>query len=120
MLSPVKQVEVSFTSVISAVDPLLAPSLPAADEFISPGWIDLQVNGFAGVDYNSPSASGEEIERSVQEMFRTGVTRFFPTVITGSPERMHRRVSQSRGRQGNDSGRRRHGSLPFGGPLHLA
>jgi N-acetylglucosamine-6-phosphate deacetylase len=54
----------------------------------APGFIDLQVNGFAGVDYNSPDASVEEIGRSIRVMFSTGVTRFLPTVITGSPERM--------------------------------
>jgi N-acetylglucosamine-6-phosphate deacetylase len=54
----------------------------------APGFIDLQVNGFAGVDYNSADAPVEEIGRSIRAMFSTGVTRFFPTVITGSPERM--------------------------------
>jgi N-acetylglucosamine-6-phosphate deacetylase len=54
----------------------------------TPGFIDLQVNGFAGVDYNNPSAAHEEIARSIRVMYSTGVTRFFPTVITGSPERM--------------------------------
>lgn len=52
------------------------------------GFIDLQVNGFAGVDYNNPGASYEDIARSIRVMFSTGVTRFFPTVITGSGERM--------------------------------
>jgi len=56
--------------------------------FITPGFIDLQVNGFAGVDYNSPTAPLEEIASSIRTMFSTGVTRFFPTVITGSPEDM--------------------------------
>lgn len=54
----------------------------------SPGFIDLQVNGFAGVDFNSPHTLIDEIGRSIRVMFSTGVTRFFPTVITGSPERM--------------------------------
>jgi N-acetylglucosamine-6-phosphate deacetylase len=54
----------------------------------TPGFIDLQVNGFARVDYNDPGAIHEEIARSIRVMFSTGVTRFFPTVITGSPERM--------------------------------
>src|SRR4029434_1212482 len=35
-----------------------------------------------------PSASPGEISRSIRAMFSTGVTRFFPTVITGSPEDM--------------------------------
>ena len=79
-------VEVLFEAAIQNVDPLLAPS--DSGIFLSPGWIDLQVNGFAGVDYNSPSSSREQIGHSIREMFRTGVTRFFPTVITGSPEDM--------------------------------
>ncbi len=56
--------------------------------FESPGFIDLQVNGFAGADYNSPSTSLEEIARSLEVMLTTGVTRCLPTVITGSPENM--------------------------------
>ncbi len=79
-------VELSFTNLISAVEPLLAP--PGDSPFLSPGWIDLQVNGFAGVDYNSPRAAHEQIAHSIRALFKTGVTRFFPTVITGSPENM--------------------------------
>jgi N-acetylglucosamine-6-phosphate deacetylase len=81
-----EQIEVSFDSLITGIDPLLSPS--ASLGFLSPGWIDLQVNGFAGVDYNSPTASLEQIGHSIREMFQTGVTRFFPTVITGSFENM--------------------------------
>ena len=54
--------------------------------YIAPGMIDLQVNGFAGVDYNSPDTPQGEIARSIEVIRRTGVTRFFPTVITGSHE----------------------------------
>jgi N-acetylglucosamine-6-phosphate deacetylase len=46
------------------------------------------VNGFAGVDYCSPNAAAEEIGRSVRALYASGVTRFFPTVITGSPGHM--------------------------------
>ncbi len=55
---------------------------------LAPGWIDLQVNGFAGVDYNSPSTPHQEIARSIRVLFSTGVTRFYPTVITGAPDDM--------------------------------
>ena len=63
-------------------------SASTADRWIAPGFIDLQVNGFAGVDYNFPEISLQEIGRSIREMRSTGVTRFLPTVITGSEERM--------------------------------
>jgi N-acetylglucosamine-6-phosphate deacetylase len=54
--------------------------------YIAPGMIDIQVNGFAGVDYNSPDTPHDEIARSIEVMRGTGVTRFFPTLITGSNE----------------------------------
>jgi N-acetylglucosamine-6-phosphate deacetylase len=54
----------------------------------TPGFIDLQINGFAGVDFNSPTASHQEIARAIEAIFSTGVTRFFPTVITGDPAGM--------------------------------
>ncbi len=61
---------------------------PEGAPLIAPGWIDLQVNGFFGCDYNSPGATEESIELSIRAQLATGVTRFFPTVITGPPEAM--------------------------------
>jgi N-acetylglucosamine-6-phosphate deacetylase len=86
-LSTNEAVTLSFDAVINRAEPVLdagADLLP----FIAPGFIDVQVNGFAGVDYNSPAAPHDEIARSIDVMFSTGVTRFFPTVITGGPDTM--------------------------------
>lgn len=85
-LSTGASIEVSFDRAITGVDHLIRPLHRAP--FLAPGFIDLQVNGFAGVDYNSPSSTQEEIARSLRAQFACGVTRLFPTVITGSPERM--------------------------------
>lgn len=79
-------VEVEYDAAIRNVDELIRP--PEVEEFLSPGFIDLQVNGFAGIDYNDPSASHAAIARSIRAIFTTGVTRFLPTVITGPEERM--------------------------------
>jgi len=49
----------------------------------APGFVDIQVNGFAGVDYNSPETSVAEIGRSLEVIRETGVLRLLPTVITG-------------------------------------
>jgi N-acetylglucosamine-6-phosphate deacetylase len=78
--------EVSFDRAITVVDHLIRPLSDGV--FIAPGWIDLQVNGFAGVDYNSAASSEQQIAQSIRTQFACGVTRFFPTVITGSPENM--------------------------------
>jgi N-acetylglucosamine-6-phosphate deacetylase len=77
---------VDFDATLTAVDELIRA--PETTEFLAPGFIDLQVNGFAGVDYNNPAASHDAIAQSIRRMFTTGVTRFFPTVITGSEERI--------------------------------
>jgi N-acetylglucosamine-6-phosphate deacetylase len=79
-------VQVSFDRAITGVDHLIRPLNDGV--FIAPGWIDLQVNGFAGVDYNSPASSHQQIAHSIRALFACGVTRFFPTVITGSPDNM--------------------------------
>ncbi len=76
-------VELEFGKTIEAVRPSAASSAA-----IAPGFIDIQVNGFAGVDYNRADSSHSEIARSIRLMWETGVTRCYPTVITGSPEDM--------------------------------
>ena len=56
--------------------------------YLAPGFVDLQVNGFAGVDYNSGFTPLSEIARSIQVLFTCGVSRFYPTVITGGRDEM--------------------------------
>ena len=51
-----------------------------------PGLCDLQVNGFGGVDFNSPSTARSDVLRVVDWLRATGVTRFLPTLITSSLE----------------------------------
>ncbi len=77
---------IEFDNVVQGVDELIHP--PQTDEFLTPGFIDLQVNGFAGVDYNDPASTSESIAASIRTMFTTGVTRCLPTIITGSEERI--------------------------------
>ncbi len=71
---------------LQSVEELINPG--PSDMLLAPGFIDLQVNGYAGVDYCAPGASLEEIDRSIRVQFSTGVTRIFPTVITGGPDTM--------------------------------
>jgi len=77
-------VTIAFDSAILSATPCAAPD----DLWLAPGFIDLQVNGFAGVDYNDPAAPHEEIARSLRAQFAAGVTRLLPTVITGPPGAM--------------------------------
>jgi N-acetylglucosamine-6-phosphate deacetylase len=77
-------ITVIFDTVIRAVERCNDPE----DVWLAPGFIDLQVNGFAGVDYNSRATSLDAIGRSLRAQFATGVTRLYPTVITGPPDAM--------------------------------
>jgi len=47
-----------------------------------PGFVDLQVNGFAGVDFGDPGTTIDDVRRAAAAVERTGVTRFLPTLIT--------------------------------------
>ena len=76
-------VEIDFDTHILAVRPS-----QNCDVYLAPAFIDIQVNGFAGVDYNSAETPAEEIERSCEVIRGTGVGRFFPTVITGPADDM--------------------------------
>jgi len=49
----------------------------------APGFVDLQVNGFAGVDFLDADADG--YRRAGRALLETGVTAYLPTLIT-SPE----------------------------------
>lgn len=60
----------------------------ARGPWLAPGFVDIQVNGFAGVDFNNPRASHEEIARAIETIVDSGVTRCLPTVITGAPDEM--------------------------------
>lgn len=47
-----------------------------------PGLFDLQVNGFAGVDFNAPGLTADRCAEAIERMRATGVTRCLPTLIT--------------------------------------
>lgn len=62
---------------------------PAVEgDWLSAAFVDLQVNGFGGVDFNDPQVSPEDYARAAQAIWATGVARFCPTIITGNRERM--------------------------------
>jgi N-acetylglucosamine-6-phosphate deacetylase len=90
-----REAEVEYGAAIEAV----RPGTTGTKLWLAPGWIDLQVNGFAGVDYNDPLTRHDDIACSIRGLFATGVTRFYPTVITGPPDRMEsalRNLSQAK------------------------
>src|SRR5579884_4095936 len=51
-----------------------------------PGFVDLQVNGFGGVDFLDADAEG--YRRAGDALLETGVTAYLPTLITSPEEQL--------------------------------
>ncbi|MEE8440184.1 MAG: N-acetylglucosamine-6-phosphate deacetylase [Spirochaetia bacterium] len=54
--------------------------------------VDLQVNGYLGVDFSSPAVTLDEIIQACADLIDHGVDRFCPTVITSSVETYRRNL----------------------------
>lgn len=50
--------------------------------WIAPGLIDIQVNGFGGIDFNQPIESDEAWHQATQQLYAHGCTGFLATLIT--------------------------------------
>jgi N-acetylglucosamine-6-phosphate deacetylase len=55
-----------------------------------PGFVDLQVNGFMGIDFSSPDLTAESFSCACQNLLQSGTAAFLPTIIT-SPIETYRR-----------------------------
>ena len=53
---------------------------------MDPIWVDLQVNGYAGVDFNSPGLTEEAVKTVTERLNADGTAKFLPTLVTGDPE----------------------------------
>ena len=58
------------------------------DSQLIDGCVDLQVNGYQGIDFNQPQRSVAELRFAAEAMLRDGVRQALPTLITGSIEDM--------------------------------
>jgi N-acetylglucosamine-6-phosphate deacetylase len=78
---------VSFRDgAVERVEPCDEPVLGSL--ILAPTLFDIQVNGFAGVDFNAWTLQDEDVRQATRALARYGVTRFLPTVVTGPPDRM--------------------------------
>jgi N-acetylglucosamine-6-phosphate deacetylase len=59
---------------------------PGGTGLAAPGFVDLQVNGFAGVDFLTADAAG--YARAGEALAATGVTAYLPTLITAPADRV--------------------------------
>lgn len=62
------------------------------DGILTPGLIDVQINGGFGIDFQQTDSSGFRAFR--KEIIKTGVTGFYPTLITASHRNLLRQLKQ--------------------------
>src|SRR5882757_2691574 len=67
---------------IAAIEPA-DPALTSG-RYLAAGLIDLQVNGFGGLDLNDSTVTPERVAALTQMMIELGVTTYLPTLITAS------------------------------------
>jgi len=59
-----------------------APTPPVENIWIAAPLLDLQVNGFGGVDFQQDALSGRQFLTATNSLRRSGCLRFFPTLVT--------------------------------------
>ena len=90
----------NFTDRITSLD----PDTHVGDDYILPGFIDLQVNGSHGIDVMS--APPDSLLNLARRLAREGTTAFLPTAVTSPLEkiaRVHRNIASAIETSSHDS-----------------
>jgi N-acetylglucosamine-6-phosphate deacetylase len=79
-----RPVEIEFADGrISRIGPAIEkPNLP----LVAPGLVDLQINGFGGVEFNDPKLTSEKVRQVALSQDQFGVTTFLATCTTDGHE----------------------------------
>ena len=64
--------------------------------WIGPGLVDLQINGFAGIDLNDDEPAAEHVAQLSHALTGVGVTSYLPTIVTAAPIDIERRIAAIR------------------------
>lgn len=82
------------------------------------GFVDLQVNGYAGVDFNSDDLTADAFGQVCERLEADGVAAFCPTVITAPLDAMQRRIRRiAELRESDDLARRLIAGIHVEGPF---
>ncbi|MBF8184353.1 amidohydrolase family protein [Nonomuraea sp. K274] len=64
----------------------------APGALILPGLVDIQVNGYAGRDFNADDLSTGDVAELVRELWKRGTTTLCPTIITAPEDKIIRNL----------------------------
>jgi len=80
--------------IINIADGRITEIIPlSADDtipqvFVAPGFVDIQINGYMGVDFTGSDLDLEGIREATKALWAEGVTTYLPTVITNDHVRL--------------------------------
>lgn len=66
----------------------ILPAASAEEHWLSPGFVDLQINGYCGHDLNAESLTPDVVIALARQLVALGVTTFLPTLITAPEDRI--------------------------------
>ena len=78
---------------MGAIVPELPGEVSGRQHMNLPGFIDLQVNGYAGVDFNDPETTEDEILEAAETLAERGTAGFLATVITNRPQLIEQNIA---------------------------
>ena len=66
----------------------LSPNAGVSNAYLAPGLIDIQINGYMGVDFSDQELTPDQMHKATYALWKEGVTTYLPTVITRDQERL--------------------------------
>jgi N-acetylglucosamine-6-phosphate deacetylase len=81
---------------ITEVNSVPASQAAGVESWIAPGLVDVQINGYAGVDYQRDEVTGEDLLRATRALQTDGCTRQLVTLITDEFPRLVARLKRLR------------------------
>jgi N-acetylglucosamine-6-phosphate deacetylase len=85
-------VEVTLTG--EYIDSIVSVAQTDNELIIGPGFTDIQVNGYGGIDYNELYDDPIKLAAISRLLYKEGVTSHLPTIITNSNEQITRLIRQ--------------------------
>lgn len=100
---PLVNCDIDETGTITGITSGAVAQAGHPDDIITQGLIDIQVNGFSGVDFNKPGLTSAQMDHALAHLAASGATCVLPTLITATETELlsnlaalDRAVSQSK------------------------
>jgi len=77
---------------ITRIRPLSKASA-SPEIYLAPGLIDIQVNGYMGIDFSDQELTREQMHKATRALWKEGVTSYLPTLITRDQKRLEKSFS---------------------------